>query len=233
MRDVGGDWLDRIARRSAGGVPSAVRESERATDLTDERFSRATAVKLAVAGTASLALGAWGAPARADEGDFGQCLQDCFGGNDRILKEQERACLDVFAPKSFFLAPGWRKFRELFRAGAFSAWKDLVTSSLAGACVMQQQADAKNENDKCLPYCKQRCGQRALRATQGIAASRQVCEPPPPPPPETPKPPPPPNASENPCWACVAGSPDAICCICPGTDSADCAISKELCGQGC
>ena len=230
MSSIGGDLLDRIARHSARASVRAARESEGSVGFTGEGFSRATAVRLAVAGTVSLALGEWGAPARADDGDLGTCLEGCLGGVDDWLKEQERACLNVFAPKSFYQAPGWRKFRELFRAGPFSAWKDLVQGALAGACVMQQQSKAKEMSHDCLPDCRKRCGSRAV---QSSGSSRQVCKPPPPPKNTTPVPPPPPNSSEDPCLA--SNTVGGQCCG-PFTSGAGGVIVPCACatpGVGC
>src|SRR5688572_27190790 len=105
MTRGGGDWLDTLARRSAGPATPSPRPTE--ADPSEDRLSRATALKLAVAGAASLSLGLWRVePAAAF--DIGGCLAGCLDASDKWLDRQLDACGKVFIPSYFDNDPTWK-----------------------------------------------------------------------------------------------------------------------------
>lgn len=203
------DWLDGLARRSVARRASRV-STPPALEPGDERFSRATAVRLGALGAASLALGAWRAPeARAQEAEG--CFTECVRKHDEALKQDIAACYRVLAPRTWETAPySWKRVGRLFRLGFTSMWFDIAAASLAGLCVGKAEYERRRELDDCERSCENTCRTRSLQRVSDVQA--EVCRGTEPERNETPKFPPAPRASsEDACWAC-AQVPNCICC---------------------
>jgi hypothetical protein len=201
---MNGDWLDRLARRSVGCAHSQSDKSDRAPGSDDERYSRATAVKLAAAGFASVSLGLWRAvPAIAqDEGD---CFKECNSRFDKFDLEWYRACTNKFRPALPALTPKPR-WKQVLGYATFPV--TTVQESLAAACYLAGDAVSRQAREGCWRNCEQTCRKRQSRSLQ---ASRQACEPTQPPKNYTPAPPPPaPSMTADPCWSCVGVG--GLCC---------------------
>lgn len=202
------DWLDGLARRSVARRASRV-SAPPALEPGEERFSRATAVRLGALGAASLALGAWRAPEARAQGAEG-CFTECVRKHDDALKKDIAACHRVFAARSFDEAAGWRRLRRMFRLGVTSVVLDTAAASLLGLCVGKAQLERRGELDDCERSCESTCRARSLQGVSEVRA--ESCRGSEPERTKTPKLPPAPQASsEDPCWAC-AQVPGCICC---------------------
>jgi hypothetical protein len=202
------DWLDGLARRSVARRASRV-WAPPAPEPGEERFSRATAIRLGALGAASLALGAWRAPEARAQGAEG-CFTDCVRKHDDALKQDIAACSRVFVPRSFDVAPGWRRVQRMLRLGLTSWALDAAAASLAGLCVGKAQLERRRELDDCERSCESTCRARSLQGVSEVRA--ESCRGTEPERTETPKFPPAPQASsEDACWAC-AQVPNCICC---------------------
>lgn len=198
MMVAGGDWLDALARRAAGNKTP---KPEATATAFGERFSRATALKLAVAGVASLSFGLWRV-GPADALDFGQCTAKCLADHEANLERRLAACDSVFGSDFIRKAPFWRSIaRILVLPGT------MVGPVLGGVCSLKEAAVNRASQDNCYRRCEETCGGRKLQSLQG---SSETCEPTPPPKPESPKPPPAPNHTEDPCWSCIEAG--GSCC---------------------
>jgi hypothetical protein len=191
-------WLDRLARRAVR--PPVPLATEPLASTGDERYSRGTAVKLVVAGAASLSLGLWRATP-GEAGDFGDCVENyCRIPAAKVMKQLRLACDDIFKPEVLYAdRTGWQKLKFLAMFPPRVGWT-IAGATLTGYCYAKNDFFVEKWEKGCYEECKQNCEGR--RALQSASFSRQVCEAAPPPERSTPKPPPAPNFTEDPCWSC-------------------------------
>lgn len=226
-----GEWLDRLAMRS---LSRPVKESsERSSSIeTHERFSRATSVKLAVAGAASLALGGWRAtPLRAQgPAGYAECYEQCEDTHDKDLDSRIDACYSLVGGKR---SAAW----DRLLAGALVP-PAMALNALAGACLMKEAAGNRLDRAKCRRGCAEGCRRRALQSSRSLQGrSGATCEVTPPRKGSPPTIPPAPNPADDPCGACNQNG-DKCCGSCPqnplaaacvgvyeGVDVVDCATA--------
>jgi hypothetical protein len=212
-----GDWLDALAVRSATGRPralSAGTPEAGSPPSRDDRFSRATAFKLALTGAASISLGFWKAsPALAQ--DRGTCFTQCLTDHDKELRRRLAACDDVFYPRTFEkTAPSsWKRLR----AGLFGGERDLafVAISLDGFCSGKATWDVRQDKKDCYDRCETTCRRRSMQwSSSSSAATCEVTPPHQAPPPTVPPIPHPTEGVAAECANCAAVG--GACCS--GTD---------------
>jgi hypothetical protein len=198
----GGDWLDVLARRSVREVVG-VRELEPTSNTSrDERLSRESVLKLAVAGAASLSLAAWRVPRAEAASDLSECLTGCKEDYNEALARQLRGCA---AQAERWKAKPGRAWDVIWRFTFYPV--QFLNDASHAACDVVAWRSTEGRYRECRQNCADSCAGSGSRALQ---ASRQTCEPTPPPPPYTPAPPPAPNHTETPCWACQEAG--GICC---------------------
>lgn len=225
MQRLPGDLLDTVARVVArtDGVGSAGRHKanagpangqETAPDQSQERYSRASAMKLALVGGASLSLGLWRvSPARADE--LSNCLTGCVNEHNEKLQREITACHTTFRPRAFYAEGPWAQFKVMFRRGHLTFYKDVVAYALSAICVEQKTQARQEEKKTCLENCEKDCQKSQFRALQNGPAVGGVCKPTPPSKQAPPTVPSAPDPSSDPCGACNENG-DMCCGSCPG-----------------
>ena len=216
MRSPRHDWLDSLARRSAEGVRTTARVQPR--PLPDRvggpgasRVDRRSALKLALAGAASLSLGLGKIPvARAETRDdcIGRCYQKYVDAAERDIA----TCNHFYAgAKDWNGGTAWGQFKRLVDQGAWKFVKDVTNESLRRTCIHKAENTFKKGLDKCDDACTETCGPRSLQSASSAAGPRTTCHgtspPPTSPPPQVP---PAPNPADDPCAACATVG--GLCC---------------------
>lgn len=215
------DWVDRLARRAAGHAATA--DTSASGDA--ERLSRATAVRLALAGVASLSLGvARTRPAQAAE----WCFTDCLQSYDAQLERRLTSCDDVFRRTSVWGADWNGLFHYL--SIALNLGRAYVANQLLQHCYADAQAELDRWRNDCYRRCEEGCRHPSGRSLQGVTGPRQTCKAPPPPEEEPPEVPPAPQPDEDPCWSCAAVG-GVVCGVC--SDGVTCSCATPCEGEGC
>ena len=186
MRRAPRDWVDALARRTAGDVVPSPPLAKPDVAAFDDRFSRTTSLKLALAGVASLSLGIWPAPrARAQGGGDcftqstaqgrGECFTKCLECHEKELQRRFRSCEDVFAPRQFKKSD-WRLYVGLFHSVYIGAKRDYVLGALVlqGLCYDKALWDVGGEKNHCYEGCEAGCRQRSVQSSSGRSAA--TCE---------------------------------------------------------
>lgn len=223
------DWLDTLARRSIGGALGMARTPEGGSGPGDERFSRGTALRLALVGAASLPGGLWKvSPALAQEGD--ECFTKCLTDHNKELKRRLQSCDDVFQGYRRTPPKSWARIKYLFPILRVPAY-----DTLAALCYRDAADELRRAKNNCYDGCEATC--RTTRSLQ--TRSSATCEATPPrkaPPPKIPMAPDPQDA---PCWACAGlccgscpNNPQEVPCVTvltDGTPAEDCATALARC----
>lgn len=199
------DWLDALALHSSGGRIDRARTLERGSAPGDERFSRATALHLALVGAASLSLGLWKAPpvlAQTREG----CFTQCFTDHEKELQRRLQSCDDVF--KGFKRTPPktWARIKYLFPLG-----RVVVHHTLAALCYRDATDEVRGAKNDCYDRCETTCRRRSVQSSS--RRSGATCEVKPPskaPPPTIPPLPSPDDGVAAECANCA--SVGGVCC---------------------
>lgn len=211
------DWLDGLAHRV---VAPATEPAPRTPDPagSEERYSRGKAVKLAIAGAASLSLGLWkAAPALAE--DRAHCLARCFDTYEKDLERRIESCA-----LGWFALSGWGGFLGTYYLGP----QPVITGG-AGLCFMAEYAKTLYQRGKCTDHCQESCRPTQSRSLQVF---RGTCEVLPPPKAEPPQVPPPPPTKSGECLNCE--SVGGICCPPAGEPLCACATPGVPCSEyGC
>lgn len=221
MKPSSGDRLDALALRVVqGGMwrrrPASRCVAESAADhAPEDRFSRTSALKLAVVAAASLTFGLWRAPAvRADPTN--DCIAGCVDAYDEYLRLRYVACGD-----------GYTRF---VRGGG--PWRTALVSTLTLGysiprlflyvnCRQKAREETNQLRRECVYTCERVCRKRATRSLQTANGATQECKPLPPPrkkpPASFPPPPAPPKADI--CLECMSvggeccdGGGGQVCC---------------------
>lgn len=229
MRTTAHDWLDLLARRAAKGrrtarVTEATQTASGVPGPAPERFSRARAVRLAIAGAASLLVaGGRVSPALALTRD--ECLGQCF---DKYVKAADRdveACKSLYRdPKSSFRTDtsrdphGWGRLWYRIKRGGWKFVEDAASEALYQACERKAVSAMERGFERCEDACRETCpevGGRGPNSLTGGGSCRGTS----PPRASKPHPPPAPNPANDPCAPCaqVGG---ACCGACPSDPTA-------------
>jgi hypothetical protein len=222
------DWLDRLARRAAGnriqrsprGGPHRDSDVAGSGDVGEDRFTRATSLKLAVIGAASLSLGLWRAPvARAQSEELARCFELC-GASYRervppILRRRLRACEREFSPANLAKKPGWRRLRRRLRLTPVG-WNSLV-DQLRSNCFANARSESRADRKDCEETCERTCPRRSVQSASSTTAPS--CQYTPPPKPSPPAVPPAPATEGGYCSDCAKVTPAAFCDPCPTVDT--------------
>lgn len=206
------DWVDRLARRSvqAGRPLTAATATGDATadEPPEERFTRASAVKLVLLGAAAIALGRSAPPAQAAE--RGGCFAECLDSHEKALKRQLSACRDVFVPDFIdrTKADSWERLKAMF---AYGFLENAAASSLAGLCYGKAKLNYRSGLDDCYRRCERK-------------------QPPSPPPNSAPPPVPPAPSLNDPCAACAQVG--GICCGSPEPGKPPCGCAGYIPADG-
>lgn len=214
------DWLESLALRSVGVRSSSLPRMQRTPQhgAPSERFSRATAVKLALAGLASLAFGtARVSPARGAARD--ECLNACYRKHVDAADRGIRVCADIYSDrKSFFNTPvgTWARWRHIIKRGGWNFIGDVARRSLWEACESLAIRRMEKGMERCEDACAETCPNAGDRSPSGLSAAPS-CRGTDPPPPHTPALPPPPGiptgvppSGEDACLNCM--SVGGVCC---------------------
>ena len=193
------DWLDALAYRSPRRV---IASTPPRTDGVDDRYSRTRALKLALVGATSVAIGLRAAPARAQT--RGECFTQCFEKYDTELVRRLNSCEHVFAQPG--VSRSWAAFgNSLVRPFA------VARLALLGICYAQAASEVSGAKHQCNARCEQTCFSRRAQTVSSFSdALEPTCEVTPPhkaPPPEIPTPP---NPDNDVCSIC-AGQGN-VCC---------------------
>jgi hypothetical protein len=201
------DWLDTLAR-SVGAASGTARNGEEGPDISEEHFSRRTAVKLATAGALSLSVGLLRPdPARAF--DLGECQDGCDDATEKWLQRQKQSCADVFFPARLSRLPEWAIILE-----TATIHQTFIAGALLSICLAKEHADSRIIRAGCYADCqklRQTCRTRQGRSLQGTSSA---CEVAPPPKNEKPEIPPAPNPDDDLCLQCQGNR--GYCCPCGG-----------------
>lgn len=219
MRGGHREWLDALARhiaRDVGPTPPTSESDAVASD--EERLSRATALKLALAGAAALSLGLWNpAPARAQ--DRGECFTRCLDNHERELKRRLQSCNDVFRPRQY-RDSDWR----LYAKALFPPTLQLTYAgvSLTGLCYAKARLEVGGDKSDCYDRCEDTCRTRSLQSDSSSARPlAPTCEVAPPRKAPAPEVPTPPNPDNDLCLTCMGQGGEC----CPGGTSGLCACA--------
>jgi hypothetical protein len=208
-----GDWLEKLATAAAGGTTGHEDGQERKAPSGDE-LTRAGAVKLGVAGVASLSLGLWRASAglAVDPPELtpeaSRCFAGCFIDWGKSEKKGRATCDEIIGKTLQDEDTGWGRFKVAFPFFGIAYAK----AALKGLCYSSTDGKARQDWADCNAGCVQKCSKPSPRSLQDASRRNQVCEPDPPPPPYAPEPPPAPNPAEDPCWACEDPMVGGMCC---------------------
>lgn len=212
------NWLDALARGSASPPASARQKREPAPVPADEeRFSRSTAVRLALAGSASLALGLLRVPrAPAAAATYAECYDGCSSAYENALGAELDLCAATFAGFTFNRSPDWVFALRLLPSS--STW---VGNALAEMCMAAAYAHSRANFSGCTRHCRDTCRHTQSRSLQSLSASCTVTPPPDSHPPEIP---PAPTGMDDECLSCGDGG---FCC--PGGPTGFCGCATR-CG---
>jgi hypothetical protein len=196
------DWLDAVARRLAvGRTPTTHQPGPVSYAANEDRFSRAAAVRLAVAGVASLFLGLRTTSKASGAADgYAECYAGCTKTYEDALEDALDGCARVSAGLDK-KSPAWATAIRSLPVTPLT----FVGYALTGTCYADAAAILGGDLYKCRRGCKKNC-----RTTQAASEARSTCEVTPPPKNYTPAQPPPPNMTSDPCWSCVAVG--GMCC---------------------
>lgn len=223
MKGLRTDWLDLIAFRSTRGIVARVPDKTDTVAPDDERFSRGTAVRLALAGAASLWFGLGRTASGSAENPppltpvAERCLAGCGKTYEDNLRKQLAAC-DRIYPTAFADTPPFSWARV--KASLPFPLLQIARAALAESCYVAAQALSRQLVDRCLSNCVDECAKQAA-GPRSLQGSNAACEPLPPPESKPPEVPALPSSSDNPCWACAqvgglccAGSDPTTLCAC-------------------
>jgi hypothetical protein len=232
LRQTG--WLERMALLTVPSPDDGRRLEDQSTP-TDGRFSRAAAVRIGVAGVASVALGAVRlSPAFAQTRD--ECLTACFDRYAQAADRAIRVCKETYDdPKSVLrIDPGWAQWRALVDRGGWGFVRDLADAGLERACESKALHRMEDGFARCEDACRETCPQSG----RSTSSAWSTCHGNNPPRPTTPPSPPPPGGGGgkgDPCEPCARvggkccyGSDPESLCACANPDY-DC---KEKYGCG-
>jgi hypothetical protein len=164
---------------------------------SDERFSRATAVRYALAGAASLSLGLWRVP-EGQASDFDDCLRKCYSTHDDEATQEIAACRRQ-VPKWVRKPPrSWERIREVLGNSPWEFLNNVTEAALEEICETRAQKRYLKSLDDCDDACGKTCRRTQSRSLQGLFRSTCRVTPPPPAKPPTipPAPPEPPEPPE-------------------------------------
>jgi hypothetical protein len=217
------DWLARLARRSAGAPLGSTSGPPSAAVSSEDRFSRATVVRLAVAGAASLSLGLWRAPPLYAE-DRGHCFTGCIDRHQAARSKAFEACEDFYATSQLYKKPAWKvALLTTFNPIVFTA------NGATLLCVIGVGAIYRASEENCIRHCRETCRKTQSRTVQ--SRFRSMCEVTRPPKADSPPIPPPQDASVDGCLICHGGG--GFCCAPCGNGQVNCATPCPSDPEGC
>ena len=190
MSDERDDRLDRFARRCAHrssdrrpdpGEHAKTPESEPET-LSPDRYSRSSAVKLAIAGVGSLALGVSRvSPASAMTKD--ECVLQCWQRHIDAASRATRACQELFDdPKSFFNTPsgGWARVKAIYKRGGWGFASDMAKQGAWAGCQAAAIQRMEKGMARCEDACEETCPSTGSRSLSRAAPTNMCGGTPPP-----------------------------------------------------